>query len=1180
MMGMPLFLQPSLRHRLLLTAMLSSGLAMSLAYIAFSLFDFRMAQERKTLELQLYAELVETDATKALAFGDRTEGERMLQVLAKHADVRRAILFRNDRSVLANYERGDLRGGNAVPIRAPKELTWRRGVVAVDLPILTASHPVGTLYLEVGLEDLRKRGRLFGELTAGVAAASLLLVYFLSSGLQRSISGPILELAGLARTVASTRRYSERSRELPGRELGQLSADFNNMLEEIERREAELQEARESLENRVTERTLEMEGQIAQRFRAERELQERTAFLDTLIVRNPNPVLVIDQEARITLSNPAFGTLFGYSQEESAGRHLYDLVAPSGEREDILASLRGLVYPNMRQRRVQRKHKNGQLLDLDLQVVALDMKNRPQEFLILYLDITQRLKSEKALRESEELFRTLSRSAPIGIYVADDQGRNEYMNERLLEMMGMTAEEATGLGWRRSIHPDDVERVYAGFQTAVRAQSFFTASYRMITNSGRTVQVEGLARPISSSDGLSKRYIGVVMDVSERYEAAERLSQAVAAAEAANVAKSEFLANMSHEIRTPMNGILGMTELTLDTELTAEQRDYLSMVKNSAEALLGIVDDILDFSKIDAGKLELECVPFSLLDCLENALQPLAVRAQNKGLEMSWSLAAEVPEWVKGDAIRLRQVLLNLVGNAIKFTKSGGVTVRVGQQNSAEQQDTLHFSVSDTGIGIPPEKHRVIFDSFSQADATTTREFGGTGLGLSISARLVQLMGGEIEVASAVGRGSTFSFRVSLPAVAPPALATTLILPELAGKRVLVVDDNDVNLQLLGRLLSQLGMVPELADSGPRALELFAHSLREGPPFSAILMDCNMPEMNGYECAEKIRALEGSHNVAMVMLSSGRAAENRERTLSLKISRYLTRPVRRETLHRAILEALQVPGRLLHHAQKNPAGRAKTAMRLLLVEDNPVNQQLALRLLERMGHAVGLAVNGKQATEMVERDSFDLVLMDIQMPVMGGLEATRIIRTSKNPRVQRLPIVAMTANAMAGDAEKYLEAGMDGYISKPIRKEMLRAELEKFSGNADEGADAAPAGEQAGLLEEESFNLSELLERVDNDRELMKELLEIFKKDFPQHREQLLAAVVAGDMKRVGTMGHALKGMFGNLAAGRAASLAANVERIGKGADAAALPAAVQALEAETATLLPLLESCLVEVCR
>src|SRR5271154_4164474 len=802
----------SLRQRLLLLTMLTSAIGMAFGYMVFFFYDLSAAKEHKAEDLQSHADLIGTNAAAALAFDDRVEGTKLLEALRALKDIRRGILFRADDTILAVYVRADLPHPVEPPTRLPNQVVWRKKFVAFDAPVSTASKTVGSIYLEADFADLRERKGRFEQIIALIAAVSLVGVYFSTVALQRSITAPILQLAGLARAVASQQSYSQRAPALAGSELRQLGADFNHMLGEIEQRDTELQEVRATLEHRVVERTLELEGQIAER--VELELLRRTAFLNTLIASSPIAIVVTDDRDRISLANPAFHQLFGYSPSETNGQLLTPLTVTAEQIAQMGADFAMLTAKNSVHKIARRKHKNGKLLDVEVHIVPVEVKDRPQEFLILYQDITRRAESEKAIRESEELFRTLSSAAPVGIFVADDHGHCPYINARWLEMTGMSESEATGLGWKSAIHPDDLDRVLQEYLDATSEGLMFTCSYRLLAKSGRCTRVEAIARAIPGVAGARRRYIGVGQDVTEQYAAAERLQEAKDAAEAASVAKSEFLANMSHEIRTPMNGILGMTELTLDTELTAEQRENLDMVKSSTESLLSIINDILDFSKIEAGHLEIECVPFSLMDCIESALQPLALRAQEKGLDLAWSLYPEAPEWVSGDSARLRQVLVNLVGNAIKFTKSGGVTVCVEHRPSSGPQAALHFAVSDTGIGIPAEKHHAIFDTFSQADSSTTREFGGTGLGLSICVRLVKLMGGEMEVASAAGQGSTFSFTVNLPIAAPRLNAAMPIIPELAGKRVLVVDDNEVNLQLMARLLPQWGLAPVLAPSG------------------------------------------------------------------------------------------------------------------------------------------------------------------------------------------------------------------------------------------------------------------------------------------------------------------------------------------------------------------------------
>jgi PAS domain S-box-containing protein len=1180
---MPLIRSPenSLRQSLLLLTMVTAVVGMFLGYGAFFLYDVHAARVQKVIDLRATAEMVGTNAAAALAFEDTMGGFKLLEILRARPEIRRAVLFRPDDTVLAVYVRWDLFGEDAVPEERPSDVAWAKKFVAVNYVVNTDSHNVGSLYLEADLQNLQERKRRFEQVTALIAMVSLLITYFITAWLQQSITGPILKLADLAREVADKQNYSQRAPILLGREMRQLGADFNHMLEEIERRDAELQDVKDTLENRVVERTLEVEGQIAERRRAEVALQDRTAFLNTLVASNPIAIVVVDSLGRISLTNPAFDELFGFPFEETSGQTLDALIAPPEERKKIRAEFSTIAPGTTVHKTARRRHKSGDLLDVEVHVVPLDGQGERREFLILYQGIAERVRSERAIRESEELFRTLSSAAPVGIFLSDELGAWRYVNERWQEMTGMAGAEALGFGWKRSIHAEDVERVVIEYLAAAGTGSLFVCNYRHISTVGRTIQVEAIARAIPSSDGSRRGYIGVVQDVNERFEAAERLQVAKEAAEAASVAKSEFLANMSHEIRTPMNGILGMTELALDTELTMEQRDYLGMVKASAESLLTIINDILDFSKIEAGRMGLEIVDFSVVDCIEGALQPLAARAQEKGLELSWSLAPDVPEWVSGDPVRLRQILVNLAGNAIKFTKLGRVAVHVEREDERADEPILRFSVSDTGIGIPPEKHHKIFEAFSQADASTTREFGGTGLGLSICAQLVKLMKGEIRLDSDSGKGSTFFFTVTFELAASPQPSGFAGAPaQLAGTRVLVVDDNELNLHLLTRLLPAWGLLPVAVNSGVAAIAAFERSVRERQPFALVLMDRKMPEMDGYETALKIRELRGGEDIAVLILSSSSSLEDAEEEKKIRVAQNLRRPLRRTVLYQAILRALHIR----EERQNEDAPAAKPAankpMRLLLVEDNRVNQRLAMRLLEKMGHKVSLANNGREAVRMAEGKNFDLIFMDIQMPVMGGVQATSLIRASANSKVRNIPIVAMTAHAMAGDEQKYLEAGMNGYISKPIRNEVLRAELERFVTGGEQVGGGARSVAATEHQAEESFVMSELLERVDNDRELMRDLLEIFKEEFPLRLEELREAVNCTDLKRVASASHALKGMMANLAANRAATLAGELEQIANGTQSGHLENLLAEFAREAATLLPMLESCLLEVGR
>jgi PAS domain S-box-containing protein len=785
----------------------------------------------------------------------------------------------------------------------------------------------------------------------------------------------------------------------------------------------------------------------------------------------------------------------------------------------------------------------------------------------LEIEIGERERAEMALRQSEQMFRTLSAAAPVGIAKLDSLGKITYVNQSWVEMTGLSSESSLRDGWRKVIHPDDLERVERTRNAAIAELQDYAMSYRFSTPRG-VLWVDSIARGIRGTHGKHLGYVVVTQEVTERQLASENMRRAKDAAEAANRAKSEFLANMSHEIRTPMNGIIGMTELALDTKLDAEQRNYLSMVKTSADALLSIINDILDFSKVEAGRIELETTVFSLPACIEEALWPLARRAQEKGIELSWSLDAEVPEFLKGDATRLGQVLINLSGNAVKFTKQGHVSVRAERLPGPDDVVSLRLTVADTGIGIAPEKHKEIFEAFSQADASITREFGGTGLGLSISARLAKLMGGEISVESEPEKGTQFHLTAKFGAVAAadvPAAPPTL--PMLKGFRVLCVDDNEINRQLLEHLLPGWGMEVTLAKSGEDGVEVFRSYQKRGTPFSIVLMDKNMSGMSGYQATEAIRGSPGGRDVPVLILTSSPAPEDAHQQTQLRILRTINKPIMRQELRDALQLALLGAASLQRIPPATKTDSFDRPLRILLAEDNAVNQKLAIRLLEKMGHQVTLASNGKEAVEHAQRSSFDLVLMDIQMPIMGGVQATQFIHRAETGTGRRTPIVATTAHAMSGDREKYLAAGMDGYVSKPIRTELLRNEIARVV----QFAGVRGALREVPSMKEEivkKLDRDELLDRVEHDESLAREILGIFQTDSTANRKLLRDAVEARDCDEVRNTAHAFKGMLANLAASPASQAAAHLEMLAKEGKAEDFADAWQAFDEELSSVL------------
>jgi len=684
--------------------------------------------------------------------------------------------------------------------------------------------------------------------------------------------------------------------------------------------------------------------------------------------------------------------------------------------------------------------------DLELRVEA-----RTRE---LQLEVVERIRAQETLSEERKILRALIDNVPDYMYVKDTDCRFLVANAAVARQMGAKSPEELLGKTDFDFYPRELATTFfEDEQKVIRAgQAEINREESGLDPQGNVSQVLTTQVPLRDKNGKVAGLVGIGHDITQLKKVHAEMQKAREVAEAASRAKSEFLANMSHEIRTPLNGIMGMTDLALETELSREQREYLETVKVSADSLLTVINDILDFSKIEAGKIDLESVDFDVRDSLESALKTLAIRADEKGLELLCEVAPEVPEVARGDNTRLRQVLLNLVGNGIKFTDEGEIAVKVRQQAKDEHGLLLHFTVSDTGIGIPENKRDLIFDPFAQADSSTTRKYGGTGLGLTISTRLVHMMGGRIWVESEEGQGSHFHFTVRLQITDRKEIKVGSPAPPevLRGVRVLVVDDNGTNLRILEGMLKRWEMIPVCVEGGEQALVELATARNERRAFGLIVTDMHMPKMDGFELVEHIRERPELSTATIMMLTSAGHRGDAVRCQKLGVSAYLLKPIRQSELREAVAKILGAhePGGTIPLLTRYSLGDARDRseiLRILVAEDNLVNQRLIVRLLEKRGHRVAVAANGQKVLAALEKDSFDLILMDVQMPEVDGFEATAAIRKKEKSTGLHQSIVALTAHAMKGDHEKCLARGMDGYLCKPIRPQELDEVLARYS---------------------------------------------------------------------------------------------------------------------------------------
>ncbi|MBK8419643.1 PAS domain S-box protein [Candidatus Villigracilis saccharophilus] len=896
---------------------------------------------------------------------------------------------------------------------------------------------------------------------------------------------------------------------------------------------------------------------------------------DAYLCEHPEIVLECAQLVRVVDVNNASLKLFGAACKEDMLTNLASSFPKTGLeafRSELVLIASGAPHFEME---TINQTLDGRMITIQMNWTAFPgHESDLSKIIVSILDVTEQKRAEAAIRESEAKFKAIIASSPDGIGMSSMDGKMLLISDSLASMYGFSEDEKDAyLGKNifqfidRSSHEilkDNLIALQSGLKCGV-------SEYLAVKKDGSRFPVDSNSTILRNSDGSPIGIVFVQRDITERKiaeaellntnqqleESIIRANILAVQAEMANVAKSEFLANMSHEIRTPMNGVIGMNGLLLETELNEEQRNYAEIVRSSSEALLTLINDILDFSKIEAGKLELETLDFDLQNMLDDFAATLAMRAHEKNLEFICIANPDVPVFLKGDPGRLRQILTNLVGNAIKFTAQGEVAVRVTCLEESDSEVELKFSIRDTGIGIPPEKIGLLFNKFSQLDASTTRKFGGTGLGLAISKQLAELMGGSVGVESIVGRGSDFWFTVRLKIQSESAVNRLNEIPALAslnGSRVLVVDDNATSREILNLRLASWGVRTSEVDNGPSALEALALAKEEGDPFLIAILDMQMPIMDGSTLGQMIKADKNLAGTHIVLLSSLGDRSDTQRFSNFGFAGYLHKPLRHAELFNVLsnvlisdVQAVETEPAVTHDIRSLSV---KAGTRLLLAEDNAVNQLVALGILKKLGLKADVVANGAEALTALESIPYDLILMDVQMPEMDGLEATQRIRDIRSAVLDHnIPIVAMTANAMQGDRERCLEAGMNDYVAKPVNPQALadvltrwlpgEASLDKVvDGQSSEDKTSVPMEEQRAVFDKIHF-----LQRLMNDEELARIVIAGFLEDIPRQIQALKDCLASGDVVKAERQAHTIKGASANIGGEVVRAIAAEMEK-------------------------------------
>jgi PAS domain S-box-containing protein len=945
--------------------------------------------------------------------------------------------------------------------------------------------------------------------------------------------------------------------------------EYKNRLQDFLNRQHIHEQAKQLLQT-------QQEREQAEQILADNEARFRAVFEDSY-----DAIIILDEQRFINCNKRSL-ELFGMENEDDFYQlHPDDLMPihqPDGSVSQVLSQAhiqRAMDTGLDRFECVYQHTSTGELFDADVMMTRLNFGDT-RVLQAIVRDITEKKQAEYALNESRKQLEQIINFLPDAVLIVNTEGKVTVWNRSMEEMTGIQATDMIGKGNYEHALPFYGERRPIMVDLVISADEEQQKKYLSMRKENNRLTAETwapilrgerrylyiISTPLYDTNGHLIGAIESIRDITDRKQMENELLDAMEAAEAATRAKSDFLANMSHEIRTPMNAIIGMAYLALQTELSPKQQDYIGKIQSSSQALLGIINDILDFSKIEAGKLEIEAVAFNLDETMNNLASMLSMKAYQKGLELLFQYSTDVPQQLKGDPLRLGQILINLTNNAIKFTEQGEIIVKIELVQQLAQQVTLQFSVKDTGIGMTQEQQSKLFQAFSQADASTTRKYGGTGLGLAISARLTELMGGSIGVVSAPGQGSTFSFTVVFDSMETAETRHPLTHLPHPMIHVLVIDDNAVALEILMDMLDALQFQAVGVESGTQGLAALVEAA-SSEPFDLVLLDWQMPEMDGIETARRIRALGLHRDPDIIMISAYDLSELAEDTNQLGIAKRLIKPVTESQLFDAVIDlfgADKESARIVatHHDVATAAEQwaAIQGAHILLVEDNEINQQVAREILEQAGVTVDIAGNGVQAIAALDVHVYDAVLMDVQMPVMDGYEATRQLRTEE--RFATLPIIAMTANAMSGDREKSLESGMNDYVTKPINPSQVFAALARWVTPADPkpmmparashrtgatGATIIETGEPRPWPELPGISIEDGLTRVGNNRSLYQKLLGQFRASNEETVANIRAALAVDDLAKAARLAHTVKGVAANLGADELAAVGEELER-------------------------------------